>query len=363
MRTVTVPLSEHTYPIYIGYHLFQDFSTLIMPYLRGKQVMIVTNETVAPLYLERVEAALPGLQVDTIILPDGEQHKTLATVSGIFDHLVTYCHRRSTSLMALGGGVIGDLTGFAAACYQRGVDFIQIPTTLLAQVDAAVGGKTAVNHPQGKNMIGAFYQPRCVVSDIACLETLPDREFHAGFAEVIKYGLICDPAFFNKLEMELDDIKAKKPTVLLDVITTCCELKVRLVIQDEKDNHVRALLNFGHTVGHAVESGVGYGAWLHGEAVALGMLVAVRLSIAMGYLDSSYLQRLQQLLVRAKLPIAPPADFSAARCKALITYDKKTLESGLRFVLLKDIGKAFVAEVDTQTLDAVLIESGFHPGL
>lgn len=361
MQTIRVPLAERAYPIYVGHGLLDDFPALITPYVRGKQVMVVTNTTVAPLYLNRLKTQLADShEVDEILLPDGEQYKTLTTAGDIFDRLVRQCHRRSTLLIALGGGVVGDITGFVAACYQRGVDFIQVPTTLLAQVDAAVGGKTGVNHPLGKNLIGAFYQPRCVISDVACLATLPVREFRAGLAEVVKYGLIYDAAFFSQLEETLDDILTGDPELLVPLISRCCELKAQAVVDDEQESHRRMLLNFGHTVGHAVESGLGYSPWLHGEAVALGMMVAARLSVALGKLDQRSFDRIERWLIRAGLPTTAPEGFSIAACKSLMAHDKKANDEGLRFVILNGIGQATVVEVDAPLLDKALAETRFQ---
>ena len=289
MQKLDVSLAERSYPIYIDRGLLgQD---LIRGHVRGNQVMVVTNETIAPLYLDAVTRGLGDLQCDTLILPDGEQHKTLATLERIFDALMAHRHSRTTTLVALGGGVIGDMVGFAAACYQRGVDFIQVPTTLLAQVDSSVGGKTAVNHPRGKNMIGAFHQPRAVVIDTAVLDTLPEREFAAGMAEVIKYGLIRDPEFFQWLLDNQAALAARDTAPVAEAILRSCRNKAEVVAADETEQGNRALLNLGHTFGHAMETFTGYRDWLHGEAVSAGMVMAARMSLELGWLKQADLDR------------------------------------------------------------------------
>lgn len=341
MQTLTVDLGDRAYPIHIGAQLLGR-ADLIVPYLAGKQVCIVTNTTIAPLYLERVKNALHGVQVDEVILPDGEQYKTLAQMNAIFDVLLQKRHNRSTTLIALGGGVIGDMTGFAAACYQRGVDFIQIPTTLLAQVDSSVGGKTGVNHPLGKNMIGAFHQPRCVIADIDVLNTLPPREFSAGVAEVIKYGLICDAEFYAWLQQNIDGLMARDPELLRAAVYRSCANKAKVVAADEREGGLRAILNLGHTFGHAIETAQGYGEWLHGEAVAVGMLMAADFSARLGWIDKNAVDVLRDLLARAKLPLRPPQGMTVEQFLALMAVDKKVLDGQLRLVLLKAIGAAIV---------------------
>ncbi len=316
MKTLHVELGDRRYPIYIGPALLGQ-ADLLRPHLAGRQALVVSNATVAPLYLERARAALTGLRCESVILPDGERYKTLETLNDIFTALLDHRFDRQCTIIALGGGVIGDMAGFAAACYQRGVAFIQIPTTLLAQVDSSVGGKTAVNHPLGKNMIGAFYQPRCVLADTDTLATLPDRELSAGLAEVIKYGLIRDRPFLDWLETHLEALLARDAAALSEAIERSCRNKAAIVAADERETGERALLNLGHTFGHAIETGVGYGEWLHGEAVAAGMVMAADLSARLGWLAWEQVERVRALLARARLPLAPPLaltpdDFSAA---------------------------------------------------
>jgi 3-dehydroquinate synthase len=319
--------------------------------------MVVTNETIAPLYLDAVTRGLGDLQCDTLILPDGEQHKTLATLERIFDALMAHRHSRTTTLVALGGGVIGDMVGFAAACYQRGVDFIQVPTTLLAQVDSSVGGKTAVNHPRGKNMIGAFHQPRAVVIDTAVLDTLPEREFAAGMAEVIKYGLIRDPEFFQWLLDNQAALAARDTAPVAEAILRSCRNKAEVVAADETEQGNRALLNLGHTFGHAMETFTGYRDWLHGEAVSAGMVMAARMSLELGWLKQADLDRVSDSLAAWKLPVTAPEGMARADFSELMALDKKVQNGRLRLVLLNQIGDALVTgEYDpnalTRTLEA-----------
>lgn len=355
MQKLDVSLAERSYPIYIDRDLLgQD---LIRRHVRGNQVMVVTNETIAPLYLDAVTRGLADLQCDTLILPDGEQHKTLATLERIFDALMAHRHSRTTTLVALGGGVIGDMVGFAAACYQRGVDFIQVPTTLLAQVDSSVGGKTAVNHPRGKNMIGAFHQPRAVVIDTAVLDTLPEREFAAGMAEVIKYGLIRDPAFFQWLLDNQAALAARDPAPVAEAILRSCRNKAEVVAADETEQGNRALLNLGHTFGHAMETFTGYRDWLHGEAVSAGMVMAARMSLELGWLNQADLDRVSDSLAAWKLPVTAPQGMARADFSELMALDKKVQNGRLRLVLLNQIGDALVTgEYDpnalTRTLEA-----------
>ncbi len=354
MRTLTVELGERSYPIHIGTGLIGR-ADLLRPRLRGTQAMVVTNEVVGPLYLERLLPALEGLEVETVVLPDGEATKTLETVAGIIDRLMAARFARDCALVALGGGVVGDITGFAAAIYQRGVDFVQVPTTLLAQVDSSVGGKTGVNHPAGKNMIGAFHQPRAVIADVATLDTLPDRELRAGLAEVVKYGLIRDRAFFEWLEGRMEALLAREPDALAEAVERSCRNKAEVVAADEREAGQRALLNLGHTFGHAIETGLGYGTWLHGEAVAAGMCLAARLSERMGWLAPEARARIEALLARAGLPTAPPPELSPARLRELMAVDKKVQRGRLRLVLLRAIGEAVVtADFDEAALSAVL---------
>lgn len=353
MKTLNVDLGDRSYPIYIGAGLI-DRAELLRGHIRGRQVMIVTNETVAPLYLHKLRPGLDGLQYSEIVLPDGEQFKTLDILSQIYDRLLEDKHNRSTTLVALGGGVIGDMTGFAAASYQRGVDFIQIPTTLLSQVDSSVGGKTGVNHPLGKNMIGAFHQPRCVIADIDTLRTLSPRELSAGIAEVIKYGLICDAPFYHWLEKSVDVLMACNQAALSEAIYRSCENKARVVASDEREAGVRAILNLGHTFGHAIETAQGYGNWLHGEAVATGMVMAADLSCRMGWIQAEQVIKLKALLARAKLPLLPPA-MNRQQFLSLMAVDKKVLDGRLRLVLLKAVGEAFVtSEIKLADITATL---------
>ncbi len=341
MRRVEVDLGDRSYPIYIGENLF-DQGDLLKPHIRGQQVCIVTNDTVAPLYLQRLKQALSGYQLTEVILPDGEAHKTLDVLSRIFDQLLQERHNRTTTLIALGGGVVGDMTGFAAASYQRGVDFIQIPTTLLSQVDSSVGGKTGVNHPLGKNMIGAFHQPNAVLIDTEALRTLPERELSAGIAEVIKYGLIADAPFYQWLEDNMEALLACDSDALAYAIERSCQNKADVVAQDEREGGLRAILNLGHTFGHAIETAQGYGNWLHGEAVATGMLMALDLSAREGHIATAEVERLKTLLQRAKLPVNSPEGMTEERYLELMAVDKKVLDGQLRLVLLERVGKAMV---------------------
>ncbi len=341
MKTIQLDLGEHSYPIFIGTDLLGR-ADLVRPSVRGHQVLIVSNETVAPLYLEQAAAAFRDYHCDWVILPDGEQYKTLQTLNVIFDALLERQFDRKCTLVALGGGVVGDITGFAAACYQRGVDFIQIPTTLLAQVDSSVGGKTGVNHPLGKNMIGAFHQPRCVIADIGVLDTLDDRQLSAGLAEVIKYGLIQDAEFFAWLEENMDRLLAREPAALIHAIHRSCEDKAKVVAADERESGLRAILNMGHTFGHAIETGVGYGRWLHGEAVATGMLMAADLSHRLGWLSAEDVARIDNLIDKACLPTRAPADLECDRFLELMAVDKKVSGGKIHLVLPKAIGEAVV---------------------
>ncbi len=354
METIHLDLGERSYPIFVGSDLLGR-ADLVAPCIRGEQVLIVSNETVAPLYLEQAAAAFSGYRCETIVLPDGEQYKTLATLESIFDQLLEQRFDRRTTLVALGGGVIGDLAGFAAACYQRGVDYIQIPTTLLAQVDSSVGGKTGVNHRLGKNMIGAFHQPRCVVADIGVLDTLEDRQLSAGLAEVIKYGLIRDPEFFGWLEENMARLLERDPEALVHAIVRSCHNKAEVVAADELEGGVRATLNLGHTFGHAIETGVGYGRWLHGEAVATGMLIAADLSCRLGWLGSADVARIDNLIDKACLPTRAPADMDCDQFLELMAVDKKAHGGKINLALLKGIGEAVVCgDYDPQLLRQTL---------
>ncbi len=343
MKTFYVELGDRRYPLYIGPGLLNQ-AELLRPHLSGRQVLVVTNTTVAPLYLDRTRAALTGLRHEAVILPDGEQYKTLDTLNEVFTALLNHHFDRHCTLIALGGGVIGDMAGFAAACYQRGVHFIQIPTTLLAQVDSSVGGKTAVNHPLGKNMIGAFYQPRCVLADTDTLTTLPDRELSAGLAEVIKYGLIRDLPFLEWLEAKLEALLARDPAALVEAIERSCRNKAEIVVADERESGERALLNLGHTFGHAIETGVGYGEWLHGEAIAAGMVLAAELSARLGWLHEAHLARIRTLLARARLPLEPPLELTPDDFLRLMAVDKKVQDGRLRLILLRDLGHGVIAD-------------------
>lgn len=340
MRSLSVDLGERSYPIFIGSDLFDG--ELLMPYISGKQVMIVTNETIAPLYLDKLKTIINKDKVDVVVLPDGEAYKDLDHVNKIFDALLENRHNRTTTLIALGGGVVGDMTGFAAASYQRGVNFIQIPTTLLSQVDSSVGGKTGVNHPLGKNMIGAFYQPQAVIANTEVFKTLPDRELSAGVAEVVKYGLIYDSTFFDWLENNIESLMAKDSEALSYAIHRSCEIKAEVVEQDEKESGIRAWLNLGHTFGHAIETHQGYGNWLHGEAVAAGTMMAMRLSQKLGWISEKDIVRTRNLFETANLPVEPPEDMSAEAFLDLMSVDKKVIDGELRLVLLEKLGRAVV---------------------
>ena len=343
MKTLNVNLGDRSYPIYIGVDLLADADRLV-PYIQGQEVVVVTNSTVAPLYLDKILSLLSDKRVETVILPDGEEYKTLTVLDDIFTVMLEQHFSRRVTVIALGGGVIGDMAGFAAACYQRGVPFIQIPTTLLSQVDSSVGGKTAVNHPLGKNMIGAFYQPQCVVADISTLKTLEPRQLSAGIAEVIKYGLISDAEFLAWQEAHMEQLLALDEEALIYAVERSCQNKADVVAADEHEKGVRALLNLGHTFGHAIETGMGYGDWLHGEAVAAGMYMAADLSARLGWIDQSDVERLEALLLRAKLPIFGPKALSAQRMLELMAVDKKVVEGQIRLVLLKSLGEAVVTD-------------------
>ena len=356
MQTVNVQLPDRSYPIHIGAGLLGQ-SELIRPVVGNSRLLIVTNETIAPLYLPMIEALFIGCAMETLVLPDGEQYKTLETTSRIYDRLLRGRFDRSAMLVALGGGVIGDITGFAAATYQRGIRFIQIPTTLLAQVDSSVGGKTGVNHPLGKNMIGAFHQPQCVIADTDVLGTLPGRELRAGLAEVIKYGLLGDAPFFEWIASHRQGLLDMDASLLADAIRISCEHKARIVALDEKEGGIRALLNLGHTFGHAIETATGYSSWLHGEAVAVGMVQAADLSMRLGWLDPQDAVRIRQVIDLFGMPTTPPADMDVERYLQIMAADKKVMHGKLRLILLEAVGKAVIAgDVDTamlrQTLEA-----------
>lgn len=353
MKKIIVELGDRSYPIYAGIDLLSK-GNLLLENIRSKQIMIVSNTTIAPLYLETVMQALQGmalqgsaaegLEINSVILPDGEQYKTLDAVNDIITALLDKRYGRNSCLVALGGGVIGDITGFAAACYQRGIDYIQIPTTVLAQVDSSVGGKTGVNHAAGKNMIGAFHQPRAVIADIAILDTLSDREVSAGLAEVVKYGLIRDKNFFDWLEKNVEQLLNREAEALAYIIEQSCRNKAEVVAEDERESGLRAILNFGHTFGHAIETGLGYGEWLHGEAIALGMLMAADLSHRLGWITEEVIERIKQMLVKLNLPIALPDDLNPKNMRELMSVDKKAKDGVLFLVLLKGIGEAVVTD-------------------
>ena len=361
MQTVSVDLGDRSYPIYIGNQLLADpscLAELLKPCIRGHQVAVFTNTTVQELYAEQIAAALSGITVDTFVMSDGEQYKSLETYAAAMDFLMSKRHNRTTCLLALGGGVVGDLTGFVAATFQRGVDFVQIPTTLLAQVDSSVGGKTAVNHPSGKNMIGAFYQPQAVVIDSETLQSLPPREFAAGIAEVVKYGVIADSAFLQWLERNVDALNARQADALSYVIQRSCEVKADVVAQDEREGGVRAILNYGHTFGHAIENLSGYGAWLHGEAVAVGMVMAARFSERLNLLAQGQAERLAELLAHFQLPVSLQSNsVNQQAMLAAMGMDKKAVDGQMRFVVTDGFGNAFVIDdFDPQLLQATLSE-------
>ncbi len=344
-HTLTVDLGDRSYPIYVGNGLLGQ-PELVRPHLHGQSAVVVSNEIVAPLYLDRVLEALEDCAIrhDEVILADGEKYKTLVSVESILERLLQKRHDRRSTVIALGGGVVGDIAGFAASIYQRGVNFIQLPTTLLSQVDSSVGGKTGVNHPLGKNMIGAFYQPRCVIADIDSFATLPARELSAGMAEVIKYGLIYDAGFFDWLERNIDAMMAGDADLLAEAVVVSCRIKARVVEQDEREAGLRAILNLGHTFGHAIEAVMGYGTWLHGEAVAAGMVMAIDLSIRHGWIDEQVRERCIALLERAALPTAPPPEMSPEQFLDTMAIDKKSVDGRIKLVLLRRLGEAFVSD-------------------
>ena len=355
MQTLSIALGERSYPIHIGAALLGR-ADLIAPFLVRKSVAIVTNTTIAPLFLERLAGTLAreGIEIVRIVLPDGEDHKDWRALNAVFDALLEKRCGRDTTLVALGGGVIGDLAGFAAATYQRGVQYVQVPTTLLAQVDSSVGGKTAINHPLGKNMIGAFHQPRLVLADTDTLKTLPERELRSGFAEVIKHGLIRDAGFFTWIEANIERLLARDAGALEHAVLRSVEIKADIVAKDERENGLRKLLNFGHTFGHAIETGLGYGTWLHGEAVAAGMVMAAGLSVRLGMLDPPSAERLRRLIERAGLPVAGP-ELSTDRYLELMSVDKKAEGGRLRFILLERLGSAVIrGDVGPDPLRATL---------
>jgi len=356
MESLSVALGSRAYPIHIGAGIIGS-DGLYQPHLAGGSAAIVTNQVVAPLYLDKVKRALvaAGARHTAIIVPDGEQTKSWQTLHQIFDALLGARCGRDTLIVALGGGVVGDLAGFAAAVYQRGVPFVQVPTTLLAQVDSSVGGKTAINHALGKNMIGAFHQPRAVISDVATLDSLPERELRSGIAEVIKHGFALDAGFVEWLESNIEKILKKDRAALAHAVRRSCELKARIVAEDERESGARALLNFGHTFGHAIEAGTGYGAWLHGEAVAAGMVMAAELSLLMGHLKKTEVGRVRDLLKRAGLPAAGPA-LAPERLIELMALDKKAAKGRTRFVVLEALGRAALrADIDEAAVRGAIV--------
>jgi 3-dehydroquinate synthase len=357
-ETVRIDLADRSYDIVIGENLLGQTATYQnLP--KASAALIVSNTTVAPLYEAALKQALTGhyKTIHTLHLPDGEAHKDWVTLNQIFDALLGHACDRKTVMFALGGGVVGDMTGFAAASFMRGVPFVQVPTTLLAQVDSSVGGKTAINHPLGKNMIGAFYQPQRVVCDLTVLKTLPQREVSAGLAEIIKYGPIADMPFFEWIDSHIDDLRACEPKAMAHAVRKSCEIKAHVVGQDEREAGLRAILNFGHTFGHAIEAGLGYGEWLHGEAVGCGMVMAAHLSEAMGLIDAAFVQRLTDLLARAGLPTKGPvlnATDNAGQYLALMLHDKKSVAGDIQFVLIEGPGKARVSKAPEAMVRAVI---------
>ncbi len=356
METIKVELGDRSYPIFIGSKLLES-GAIPQHYFGVGKVVIVSNETVAPLYLSALRQFLAGREILEIVLPDGEQYKNLDAISYIYDKLLSNKCDRRTTLVALGGGVVGDITGFAAATFLRGVAFVQIPTTLLAQVDSSVGGKTGVNHPAGKNMIGAFYQPQCVIADSLCLNSLPEREIKAGLAEVIKYGLINKPAFFDYLESNSERLLALDPNYIGEAVKISCQAKAEIVAADERESGQRALLNLGHTFGHAIETACGYGTWLHGETVAMGMVMAADLSVRLGLLDLPSAQRIREVLENNyAMVVVPPSEITVDKYLKLMALDKKTELGKLRFILLNSIGEAVIrADIEPEVLEKTLL--------
>ena len=356
MVELKIELGARSYPIFVGTGLLHH-SELLQRHIRSSEVMLVTNDVVAPLYLDRVMTSLSGRDVKIAILPDGEQHKNAEQLNGLFDVMLEKSCSRQTTMVALGGGVVGDIAGFAAACYHRGIDCIQLPTTLLAQVDSAVGGKTAINHRLGKNMIGAFHQPRCVIADVDTLATLGQREISAGFAEVVKYGIIGDANFFCWLEEHVEEIVSCVPTVMEEAVLSSCRHKARFVARDEYETRERALLNLGHTFGHAIESATGYGEWLHGEAVAVGIVLAAEMSQQLGWIQDEEVDRIRQLLMRARLPVSPGSGLIASDLLAHMTVDKKVVDGRIQLVLPEAIGRASLVRDYPDRMLRELLES------
>ncbi|STX50725.1 3-dehydroquinate synthase [Legionella busanensis] len=355
LYTLKVNLPGHDYSIFIGNQLLSDKSNLLADHIKSKQIMVVTNETVAPLYLELVQGLLGKRQIDNVILADGEEYKNQQSLFQIFDALMEKKHHRDTTIIALGGGVVGDIAGFAASAYQRGVNFIQIPTTLLSQVDASVGGKTGINHPLGKNMIGSFYQPQAVIIDLAVLNTLPLREFRAGLAEVIKYAILEGGQFFTDVEEALQKGLSYHSSELAEIIYRCCQIKAGYVQQDEREAGVRALLNLGHTIGHALESSTHYQRWLHGEAVAIGLYCAALLSHRLGEINWETVKQIDNLLYLANLPRRIPKDINLEHLYMLLATDKKIKNNTLRFIVIKEIGNcSLVSDINGLIIQEVM---------
>ena len=342
-KILNVELGDKSYPIYIGIDLL-SMKSLFVDQIQGRQVMIVTNKPIAPLYLDKLTSILDGFNVQSVILPDGEEFKKLETLNKVFDALLEAKFDRTSTLIALGGGVIGDITGFAAASYQRGVGFIQVPTTLLSQVDSSVGGKTGINHELGKNMIGAFYQPKAVIIDVNTLDTLSNQEFSAGMAEVIKYGLLGNADFLSMLEANIESIMARKKDLIIEVIFNCCQDKARIVELDEFEKGKRALLNLGHTFGHGIENAFGYGNYLHGEAVSIGMVMAAKLSKDEGNLSHEETLRVESILSKADLPISINKTIDSETLITAMSLDKKSIDGKIRLVLLKSLGDSYLTD-------------------
>ena len=342
-KILNVELGDKSYPIYIGIDLL-SMKSLFVDQIQGRQVMIVTNKTIAPLYLDKLTSILDGFNVQSVILPDGEEFKKLETLNKVFDALLEAKFDRTSTLIALGGGVIGDITGFAAASYQRGVGFIQVPTTLLSQVDSSVGGKTGINHELGKNMIGAFYQPKAVIIDVNTLDSLSNQEFSAGMAEVIKYGLLGNADFLSMLEANIESIMARKKDLIIEVIFNCCQDKARIVELDEFEKGKRALLNLGHTFGHGIENAFGYGNYLHGEAVSIGMVMAAKLSKDEGNLSHEETLRVESILSKADLPISINKTIDSETLITAMSLDKKSIDGKIRLVLLKSLGDSYLTD-------------------
>jgi len=354
MKTLTVDLGSRSYPIHIGTGLLKQID-IIKPYIQGKTTVTVSNTTVAPLYLKQAHQLITNKSNTDIILSDGEEYKNLKVLEQIYTEMLEAHCDRKTTLLALGGGVVGDISGFAAASYQRGINFIQIPTTLLSMVDSSVGGKTGINHPLGKNMIGAFHQPQCVIIDTETLNTLDDRQLSAGIAEVIKYGYINDIAFIHWLDENMDKLLKRDPETLAYAIYRSCKHKAKIVAADEKEAGQRALLNLGHTFGHAIETGMGYGKWLHGEAISAGMVMAAELSKLHGWISDSDVESIRALLKKANLPVDPPSEISATQFKQLMSIDKKVQDGILHLVLIKSLGESFISsDFDKQALQSIL---------